>query len=90
MRLPTVLFILIFAMIGHMSFAQSHSRVGDLIADYKFQVEYVNWIQKQKSLTWTKELVSKLLLFIHGLATYLPSWNKNIESLEIKISMRSH
>lgn len=82
MRLPATLLILIIAMMGNTTFAQSPSTVGDVIADYTYQVKYVNLDSETKVAYVDEGAGEQTLLFIHGLATYLPSWNKNIEVLK--------
>lgn len=84
MRLPATLIILITAMIGNATFAQSPLSVKDVIDEYKYPVKYVE-VDANNQIAYVDEGQGKqTLLFIHGLATYLPSWYNNIEALKSK------
>lgn len=52
--------------------------------DYQLPVEYMT-IDKDMKLAYTEMgKGSETLLFIHGLGSYIPSWKKNLESLQKK------
>ncbi|MEP2023060.1 MAG: alpha/beta hydrolase [Reichenbachiella sp.] len=83
-RSAATLLIFITTMIGNTNFAQSPQKINDLIAKYKYQVKYVE-VNSNKQIAYVDEgNGEQTLLFIHGLATYLPSWYKNIEALKSK------
>ncbi|SMD37935.1 Pimeloyl-ACP methyl ester carboxylesterase [Reichenbachiella faecimaris] len=82
MRLPATLLILIIVMTGNATFAQSPTKVSDAIAEYKYPVKYVE-VDGNTQIAYVDEGEGvQTLLFIHGLATYLPSWYKNIDALK--------
>jgi pimeloyl-ACP methyl ester carboxylesterase len=57
-------------------------KVADLIKPYAFETHYTTLNDSIEIAYVDEGAGEKTLLFIHGLATYLPSWQKNIEVLK--------
>ncbi|MTI38401.1 alpha/beta hydrolase [Fulvivirga lutimaris] len=57
-------------------------KVADLLKPYTFETHYAALNDSIKIAYVEEGTGDKTLLFIHGLATYLPSWQKNIEVLK--------
>lgn len=83
MRLPATILIFIISMTMNPTFAQS-PKVSDVIAEYKYPVKYVEVDANMKMAYVDEGQGEQTLLFIHGLATYLPSWYNNIGALKSK------
>jgi len=85
MRLNIALLILMTtAMTGSKTFSQATNTVSDVITEYRYPVNYVKVDQDTQVAYVDEGEGSQTLLFIHGLATYLPSWYKNIDALKSK------
>ncbi|MEP4091865.1 alpha/beta hydrolase [Reichenbachiella sp.] len=80
--LVACLLIFIITMAENSSFGQETQwKVSERIADYKYEVGYLD-LENNKVAYVDEGEGDQTLLFVHGLATYLPSWYKNIEALK--------
>ncbi|MEO9967812.1 MAG: alpha/beta hydrolase [Reichenbachiella sp.] len=86
MKISVQTLIIFIAMItDNISFGQTNeTNISDQIAEYKYETKYVS-INDSTNIAYVDEgSGDQILLFIHGLATYLPAWYKNIEGLQSK------
>jgi len=74
---------LVFLLFATMAMAQKNT-IANNIKPYTFETHYID-INDSTTIAYVDEGAGdKTLVFIHGLATYLPSWRKNIKVLKNK------
>ncbi len=87
MKLNKPLVCWLFLMIWHTAaFTQENSKkaIGQMIEEYRYNVSYLS-VSDDTRLAYVDEGSGEhTLLFIHGLATYIPAWYKNIEYFKKK------
>ncbi len=79
MKIYLTILITFFNTVKLMSQEQ---KVADLIKPYTFETHYAELNDSIKIAYVDQGDGKKTLLFVHGLATYLPSWQKNIDVLK--------
>ncbi|GAA0892887.1 alpha/beta hydrolase [Fulvivirga kasyanovii] len=75
--------LLMLMAIGLNAQTGSAQKISELISPYKYKTHYMD-IDSLKIAYVDEGSGDKTLLFVHGLATYLPSWDKLIEELKGK------
>lgn len=81
MRSVLIIFWSLFTMFQVMA---QQNTIAEKIAAYQYPVKYVNLNDSIRVAYVDEGAGEKTLLFIHGLATYLPSWYPQIEALKLE------
>lgn len=74
--------IILITLFNTVTLMSQDQKVADLIKPYTFETHYTVLNDNIKIAYVDQGEGDKTLLFVHGLATYLPSWQKNIEVLQ--------
>ena len=75
--LKTIQPIFLLLMMLRFGFAQDKNTTTMKIKAYQQEVQFLQ-LNNEIEIAFTDEGKGEVLLFIHGLASYLPAWNKNI------------
>ena len=79
--LKTIQPIFLLLMMLRFGFAQDKNTTTMKIKAYQQEVQFLQ-LNNEIEIAFTDEGKGEVLLFIHGLASYLPAWNKNINELK--------